>query len=788
MIEQHTLETLEFPKIIASITGKCLTAYGPAVIASIKPLFDREAIDSRQTEIAQMKDIINFGSAFPLSRLEDCTEILKRSSLEGVFLDPHDILQVLELVEVSIDMHGYDKEEREKSPAIDDYLRRIRAFPELKKEINRAIDESGNIKDNASSKLKHIRLDLADSRRAIINRLERILAGQRKQAGWQDDVITQRSGRYVIPVIAGQYSHNQGILHDRSQSGATFFVEPNEAVELNNRINQLGQEERLEIDRILRAITAEIALRTEALQENCRLIGILDFLYAAAKFANQIKADRPIIRDESGFQLREARHPLLILQRGGLDGVVPLTISVNDSRQGVLVTGPNTGGKTIALKTIGLIVLMAQSGLPIPADEKSEIGIFQSIFADIGDEQSIELSLSTFSSHVGHIIRATENISPDSLLLFDEIGAGTDPKEGAALAEAIILHVMERGAKLIATTHYSQLKTLPLEHPEIENASLEFDRESLAPTFRLQLGIPGSSYAVEIASRLGMHPQICEKAASLLGVSERSLTDLIASLESELARIREDKTNLADRLVKVKKLEEFYRIQTEKLQKETDAEKKKALAETEELLDRTRKEAEKLVADIRKTQASKQSVRELHRRLRSTGGQAAHLRAMIESERRDAKEPVRFEEGDTVNVLSLNQEGEIEKLIGTEKARIKIGNITTVVKLRNLEKLSVKDRTARTSPGTTYDAEQASSPEIHLRGMTVEEALDALDRFLDNAVVSGLTQVYVVHGKGTGTLRRSLSEYLKQHPEVAEIRLGNWNEGGAGVTVVKLKQ
>ncbi len=788
MIDQHTLETLEFPKIITAISGKCLTPYGTQVVRSIEPLFDREAIERRQDEIAQMKDIINFGSAIPLCRLEDCTELLERSSLEGTYLDPDEILRVLELVEVSIDLHGYDREEREKFPAIDEYLRKIRAFPELKKEINRAIDESGDIKDNASSKLKRTRLDLADSRRTILNRLESILARQHKQAGWQDDVITQRNGRYVIPIISGQYSHNLGILHDRSQSGATFYVEPNETVELNNRINQLMQEERVEMDRILRAITAEIAQRADPLQENCRLIGLLDFFHAAAGLANQIKADRPAITTEPQLQLREARHPLLILQHGGIDKVVPLTISVDESRQGVLITGPNTGGKTIALKTIGLSILMAQAGLPIPADPRSGTGIFASVFADIGDEQSIELSLSTFSSHVGNIVKATRNISPGTLLLFDEIGAGTDPKEGAALAEAIILYTIKHGAKLIATTHYSQLKTLALEHPEIENASLEFDRQSLAPTYRLQMGIPGSSYAVEIASRLGMNPQICKQASSLLGSSERSLTDLIASLESELARVREDKTNLTDRLAKAKELEDFYRTQTDRLQKETKEEKKKALAETEQLLEQTRREAEKLVADIRKTQASERSVKEFHHRLRSAEERAAHLRAKLESEAQSAKEPARFEAGDAVRILSLNQKGEIKELLDRNKARVRVGNVTTVVELRNLEKLSDTHQPKRRSAGTTYDTEQASSPEIHLRGMTVDEALEALERFLDHAVVSGLSQVYVIHGKGTGTLRRSLTDYLKQHPDVIDIRLGNWNEGGAGVTVVKLKQ
>jgi DNA mismatch repair protein MutS2 len=406
MIDQHTIEKLEFPKIIGIIAGKCITPYGKEEVYQFVPLFDKERIDRRQAEISQMKDIINFGSAFPLYRMEDCRELLDKSLIEGVHLQPENILHILELIEVSIEIHEYNKEQRENFPAINEYLTKIRAFPELKKEIRRIIDEDGNIRDNASPKLKHIRMDLISSKSKILARLQHILSGQPKQAGWQDDIITQRNGRYVIPLLANQYKSEFGILHDRSQSGATVYVEPQETVELNNKLNLLLQEERVEMDRILRALTAEIARRAQALKENTRLIGKLDSFYAAAQFARQVKAERPIIDGRAAFDLKKARHPLLVVQFQDINQVIPINISLGeDSRQAVLITGPNTGGKTIALKTIGLMVLMAQSGLPIPADEKTRIGIFHKIYADIGDEQSIELSQSTFSSHMKNIIR-----------------------------------------------------------------------------------------------------------------------------------------------------------------------------------------------------------------------------------------------------------------------------------------------------------------------------------------------------------------------------------------------
>jgi DNA mismatch repair protein MutS2 len=515
---------------------------------------------------------------------------------------------------------------------------------------------------------------------------------------------------------------------------------------------------------------------------------VLDCIYSSAKYCLDVGAQRPSINIESGFRLVDARHPLLVKQFGKVEAVVPLSLDIDDSRQGVLVTGPNTGGKTIALKTIGLLILMAQSGLPIPAKDTTEIGIFRQIHADIGDEQSIELSLSTFSSHVRNIIAATRDVSTDTLVLFDEIGAGTDPKEGASLAEAIILYMLDKGAKLIATTHYSHLKTLALEHPEVENASLEFDRKTLAPTYRLQLGIPGSSYAVEIASRLGMPGSVCDHASALLGSSERSMAALIASLESELARIREDRANLTERLKKTEELDEAYRARMDDLEEEIEARKQEALKETDELLKRTRKETERLVADIRERQAPKKSVKQLHKTVKESKGQLDKARRKMQKKEHRTIDPSTLRQGDRVRILSLNQTGELEELIGNEKARIRVGNITTVVEIRNLELLdSDKTETGRGGTSYTQPTDSGFSPEIHLRGMTVDEAKEALDKFLDQAVISGVSQIYVIHGKGTGKLRKTLSQYLKEHTEVADIRLGDWNEGGAGVTVVKLK-
>ncbi|MEW6412337.1 MAG: endonuclease MutS2 [Candidatus Zixiibacteriota bacterium] len=785
-MNEHTLNILEFPKVISLIRGKCLTPFGASEVSGFVPMYDPTAIRQRQSEISQMKDIINFGTPFPLYRLEDCTEEIRQSTVEGIFLEPKQILTIGNLVSVSIEIERYDKDNRDNFPLIAEYLNKIRAFPELKTDIHKAIDETGEVKDTASRKLKEIRSELVAGRQKIINRLEQILGKQTKQAGWQDDIVTMRNERYVIGIPTSQYRGDMGILHDRSQSGATFYVEPQETVELNNRINMLYQEERQEIIRILKTLTTEIGRRAEALLENIRLIGKLDSFHAAGTFSNAIKGNRPTIIDRPDFDLRNVRHPLLIMQFTDAAKVVANNIALDDSRQGILITGPNTGGKTVALKTIGLSILMAQAGLHISADELSEVGIFEDIFADIGDEQSIELSLSTFSSHVRNIISGLNAASDKVLLLYDEIGAGTDPKEGAALAESIILHALDRGAKLIVTTHYSQLKTLAMEYPQIENASLEFDRQTFAPTYKLRLGLPGSSYAIEIAGRLGMPPSICTRASSLLGTGEKSLDSLIDSLEQELADLKKNQREREERLRNVEQLESLYKSQTEHLKKEVESEKKKALEETRSFLEQTRKDIERLVADIRTSGASDETVKKFHHQLRR--GEDA-VRRMLRESQPKVTPHTSFEKGDRVEIISLNQKGEISEMVGKDKARIKVGNVFTVVELRNLKKTDFQAESdfPRSSATSYQSEEEPAGTEIDLRGMTGDEAIEALERFLDQAIVSGLHHAYVIHGKGTGALRRKLTDYLKSHPDVASMRLGNWNEGGAGVTVIRLK-
>lgn len=783
--DDHSLDVLEYPKIISILRGLCLTHFGMRLVDQTSPMTDAEKIRNQLDEIVEMKDIIRFGSAFPLYRLDDISGLFERSKTEGIFLEPLEILNIKEFIDIVRALRDYAPEEREKFPLIANYLKQLNSFPELSKEIGKTIDHDGTIHDNASAKLKKIRMDIADTKRKISRKLNQILSGRTKQPGWQDDTITQRDGRYVIPYLSGQFHQDSGIVHDRSQSGATLFVEPNETVEYNNKLGQNFQQERLEIDRILRALTAKIAEQADKLLTNCDLIGHLDFIHAAGNLAIKTGGEKPDVSGKARFNLIEARHPLLMYYVEDKKEIVANDISLDDGRLALVITGPNTGGKTVALKMVGLLIVMAQSGLHIPADYKSEIGTFKNIFADIGDEQSIELSLSTFSSHIRQIIYAVKHAGPNSLVLLDEIGAGTDPKEGSSLAEAILLKLIRNKVKVIATTHYSQLKTLPMLHAEIENASFEFDRESLRPTFRLQTGIPGASYAVEIASRLGMPQDITDNAADLVGTGERSLTKLIESLEKELATLREDKAALEDKLIKAGQLEEFYISQSNKLENEIEATKKEQLDEIQQTLYETRFEAERIVKKIKEKNASKDSVKQAHKFLKEKENLLNKFRAKQKSK---TESNIKFETRDTVKVISLDSEGEIIDLIGNNRARVNLGNMVSTVELSDLEKISgAADKTKGVRRTVGLNEHDIPGPEVHLRGLTVDEATEKIDKYLDSAVVSGLTQIYVIHGKGTGTLRKVISGYLKKHLAVKSFRLGDWNEGGAGVTVVQLK-
>ncbi|MFH1701705.1 MAG: endonuclease MutS2 [Candidatus Zixiibacteriota bacterium] len=791
-IDAHTIKVLEFPKISELIRGLTLSPFGQIRAENLRPLFDRDEISLRHKQSSQMREIIRFEEALPLIRIDDISGLIEKSRIEGLNLEPSSLLQIKLFLDAVSDLVRYGKSENrhEKFPDIADIIKVFHPRREISKAIGKAIDSSGEILDKASSALAKIRRDISESDAKIKNHLSKILSGRKKHTGWQDDVITIRDGRFVIPVLSSDFNHNKGIIHDKSHSGATLFVEPDSAIPINNKLRQLQQDEKIEISRILRELTSMVGQSADDIICDIDAYGKLDFVHACAGFALKIEAASPEISRTGELNLIDARHPLLMHGAESFSDIIPLSIVLDKDNQGILVTGPNTGGKTVAIKAIGLLTLMAMSGLEIPADPKSRVGIYSKIFADIGDEQSLELSLSTFSSHIRNIIAAINDADKNTLVLFDEIGAGTDPKEGAALAEVIILTLLERGCNLLATTHYSQLKTLPLEYPGLINASLEFDREQLKPTFRLKLGIPGASYAIDIARRLGLPDEMADRSAKLLGTQSRSLDKLIEKLDTDLEHIRKERVELDERLEKAKTLEEYYIARKNHLDDKEKEFAEKHIQELEKQVEDGRREIDKLVKGIRESQADSKQVKNSHNLLKNRSKEIADQKQKLKSKKlQDAKI---LSPGETVWIEKINTEGEVIEMLDAKRAKVIIGKATMIIDTidvtRRNNKPDVPKKKQFKSSGTVNASTSDNfRPEIMLRGMTVEEALELLDKFLDDAIIAGAPQVYVIHGKGAGILRKNLTAYLKNHRAVESLRIGNWNEGGHGVTIARLK-
>jgi DNA mismatch repair protein MutS2 len=649
-------------------------------------------------------------------------------------------------------------------------------------------------------------------RNRLLEKLESILGARKIKGSRQDDIITIRDGRYVIPMEEAEFFQQRGIVHDKSKSGATLFVEPLVAVGLNNQLRELTLEEEKEIERILKEITGLIRMELRDLEITVKALQKLDFVYAKAKLSFDYDGNPPLLNEQGYINLIEARHPLLNLsgdsfpsakknedeeqdtgnlpKTGNLKrrSVVPLSLSLGKDYSALIITGPNTGGKTVALKTVGLLTLMALSGLHIPVKPYSEICVFKKIYADIGDEQSIEMSISTFSSHMTQIKKAVEYSDSETLVLLDELGGGTDPKEGAALGEAIIDQLIKKSAKLIATTHHGALKILASEYPQIRNASLEFDKETLTPTYRFQIGYPGSSYAIQIAQRLGMDQNIIEKAFELLGSKERDLGLLLENLEKDLKTVRENRKALDEQRKVSEELTNLYKDKLEKLESREKDLKTNALKEAKQMVETTKVELERLIAQIRKTQAEKQVIKEAHHFLEEKKTSLA--KELEQFEEKVVKKLGIVQPGDAVWIEPLGIKGDVlEKDEHSGKIKVLVGSITYTVEENELTRIEDREKVeAESGYGETSYTVPYVSPEIDLRGLLAEEAFDVVDKYLDSAYLAGLSQVSLIHGKGTGALRKKISEFLSHHHRVEEFRLGEWNEGGSGVTIVKLKE
>lgn len=786
-MDAKAIRTLEFDRIIDMLAGRASTEAGKRLAADLAPSADPAEVGRRLAETDEACAVLRLKGAPPLGGIRSIGPHVRRAAVGGT-------LEAAELVDVATTIGAGRRLKRflasvhkdHPLPLLADVFEPIADLRELEDAIFHCIDEQGQVLDRASEKLARIRREKQAGEARVKELLERMIRSSSVRAMLQDSLVTMRGDRYVIPVKQEYRARFGGIVHDQSASGATLFIEPEQVVPLNNRLRQLALDERREIERILRELTGRVAERTEALEDNIGRLARLDFIFAKAGLAADMKATRPAVNDRGYVRLRKARHPLL----GGR--AVPLDVELGGAFRTLVITGPNTGGKTVALKTIGLLSLMAAAGLFVPAEDGSECAVFDAVHADIGDEQSIEQNLSTFSSHMTNIISILQRLTPNSLVLLDELGAGTDPSEGSALAVAILDHVHRLGCRTVATTHYSELKAHAFECEGMINASMEFDVNTLTPTYRLLVGVPGRSNAFAIARRLGLPEPIVSHAERMIGEEDRRVESMIESLEADRIGAEEERRKarrLREELEETKRKLEAERAE---LARRKEAILAQAAREAEAAVERARREAEAVIADLRRmameegASIKEHRLIEARRRLDEAAGLPA---AGAPAAPAETSPPARVEAGDEVFVRSLNRRGFVVET-GETEAVVQLGIIKMKVALTDLEPVAApRADPAKAAGGASLvrTRDDRLPLELDIRGKTLEESYIEVDRFLDEAYLAGVGRAYIIHGKGTGALRAGIQNYLRQHKLVKRFRLGEYGEGGSGVTVVEFK-
>jgi DNA mismatch repair protein MutS2 len=789
-LEEKVLHKLEYEQVIAMLAERCTSQLGKELADQLKPSLDLEEIKSRQLDTTQAKEILRLYPDFSLGGIRDIRRCLNKAKIGGV-IDPSEFLLIADtLLALGKTKKFFRSESGQKYYSLAQYIANMDTLPHLEQEIKKKITEEGEVSDRASLELSRLRKQLRNLQGKARGKLESMVRSTEMQKYLQDPLITIRNERYVIPVKQEYRGEVPGLIHDQSASGATLFIEPLVVVEINNEVRRYEAMEKAEVLRILRQMSELVATHEQELQDILSALAQLDLILAKGRLSNDLDCGEPKMNDRGYLKIIQGRHPLL---KGE---VVPITVHLGSTFDTLIITGPNTGGKTVTLKTVGLFVLMAQAGLHVPAQTGTELSVFAGVYADIGDEQSIEQSLSTFSAHLTNIIAILQKANNRSLVLLDELGAGTDPAEGAALAKAILEYFIGIGAKTIATTHYSELKSFAYNHERVENASVEFDVETLQPTYRLLIGVPGRSNAFEISYKLGLQKKIVEQARSFLSQEEVRAADLIANLEmnqlhaeKERQEAQELKTEAQEQLKQVKKREEELKDKEEKIVQ-------KAQQEAWEIVTKARQESESILKEVKKAKKgaelkSAQKMQDLRDELRKkeTALSAVAFR-QLEGEVLSAHE---VKPGMMVLLKRLNQQAQVlEEPNANGEVLVQAGIMRALVDLRDLVKVKEELREQRgktTGIGKIVSTKAKDvKNEIHLRGLTVDEALLEAEKYLDDAYLAGLSQVNIIHGKGTGALRNAITDLLKKHRLVSSFRLGNYHEGGHGVTVVEFKK
>ena len=792
-MNQKVLSTLEFYKIIDLLVEKADSAPAKELCRQLLPICDMDTIEVWQTQTQDALSRLFRAGSTSFGGNKDIGFTVK--SLEiGSCISASELIKIAKLLSNVSRIKTYGKKDRDDTPddSLDPYFDMLVPLTQLANEINRCILAEDEIADDASSELKRIRRTISQTGDKIHSVLNGMLNGS-VRSYLQDAVITMRNNRYCIPVKAEYKSQVHGMVHDQSSTGSTYFIEPAAVVELNNKLKELSLEEADEIERILASLSAECAQHSVELLANAEAMTMLDFIFAKAKLAMEQNATKPLFNDKHYLSIRKGRHPLLDKKK-----VVPIDIHLGKEFETLIITGPNTGGKTVSLKTVGLLTLMGQSGLHIPALDRSELSVFSEVFADIGDEQSIEMSLSTFSSHMTNIVKILEKADYNSLCLFDELCSGTDPTEGAALAISILNELRRKGARTMATTHYSEIKIYALSTEGVENACCEFDVDTLRPTYRLLIGIPGKSNAFAISSKLGLSSRIIEDAKMQLSKEDESFEDVIADPENSRRIIEKERQEIEEYKARIQTLQKQLEAKNEKIDsakerilREANEKAREVLQEAKDIADETIRDFHKASAslDVKSLEKKRSAIRDKI----SEKNQKLTLQPKEEEKNGKRVDPKKLKKGDSVRVTSMGLTGTVSTLPDNKgNLFVQCGIIRSQVNVRDLvyaaEEAPKAPVLTRSNTGKMKMSKSIHvSTEINLLGYTVDEAISALDKYLDDAYIAHLPSVRVVHGKGTGALRSAVHAHLKRLKYVKEYRLGEFGEGDAGVTIVTFK-
>jgi len=771
----HTLRVLEYDAIRQKVVAHCATPMGAERARQMTPRTDEEAIRVALQQTSEARRLIDLAEEMPLRGVQDVRSAASLARAGGI-LPPESLLSIADTVESARRLRSFLLTREEKCPALCVLARQLEPLPEVVNEVRRCLREDATVADSASPELARIRQRLRRLHSRITERLQATLNSSRIRNMLQEPVITMRGDRYCLPVKAEYRAQFGGIVHDVSASGATLFMEPQEVVDLGNQIREAQIAEQNEVVRILAQLSALVGKYSDPILLTCDALGELDFINARARLSVEWDAIEPALNTQGKIRLRKARHPLL------KPPVVPIDVELGNRFRILLITGPNTGGKTVTLKTVGLLTLMMQSGLHVPADTGTEMAIFQNIFADIGDEQSIEQSLSTFSGHMTNIAATLPQCDEHTLVLLDELGAGTDPAEGAALAQAILDYLLARHARVMATTHYGELKSYAYARQGVQNASVEFDLQTLRPTYHLRIGTPGSSHAIVIAQRLGLPPSVIETAQARLAGRETEATSIMRRLEEEQRHVEEARQAAEQERREAAALRHQLQQRLEQVESERQRLREEVTQEVQHRLYQILQQAEEAYRRLREQPRENRAAQEARQQVRQAAEQMKQLLAP------PAAAPTEIREGDTVKVTTLNVTGTVLQLTPKE-AVVQAGAIRVTVPREALRRIDEKPVSKAPLVSVPVNLSRAAniSPEIMLRMQRVDEALANLDQYLSEAYAAGLQQVRVIHGKGTGTLRKAVREYLNTHPLVASYRGADATEGGDGVTIVTLK-